>query len=464
MDGSHQDMFTTLTNDLLVLIVGNLPFKEAARTSILSKQWCNIWRETAILEFNEDFFVKFQENEETQIIQRIAFFDFVRGFIANYPQREIQSFALACSKPQDFLADIQDFVIFAVSRNVKELELDLSDPRWSEDDLDNHLAVAELPFQAYHLVGLESLKLFSCSIDVSRVSNFTTLKDVSLGWIKISITFIKSLLVTCPLIESLSLKKCWNVIEQFEISLPNLKLKNLILEKCNFIHDMFWIDGPNIKFLKYSGKIGHFHLLDQRNLAEVDLDFGMENEFKEVGAFLYDFLQELYSARVMTVCSVFLQTIAQEAEPLGLHAPINVRHLILKTAMHFNEFHGIRFMLRSCPRLEVLTFDIGPRKIFPDYVPPFELDPHEFWSKDIRIHRCIRRSLLVVNVKAFKGTLSELYVLKYIICYGRQLEQLNLYISNEEGENGENRDTYMARVQQIREFENSSLDLQISVF
>uniref|UniRef100_A0A2C9W8F5 FBD domain-containing protein n=1 Tax=Manihot esculenta TaxID=3983 RepID=A0A2C9W8F5_MANES len=406
MDSSNQDMFATLTNDLLVLIVSNLPFKEAARTSILSKQWRNVWPETTTLEFNENFFVKFQENEETQIIQRIVFFDFVWSFIANYPQRAIQSFALACSQPQDFLADIQNFVIFAVSLNVKELELDFSDPRWNEDDLDNHLAVAELPFQAYHHVGLESLKMFSCSIDVSRVSNFTTLKDVSLGWIKISITFIKSFLVTCPLIESLSLKKCWNVIEHFEISLPNLKLKNLILDKCNFIHDMVWIDGPKIKFLKYSGKIGYFHLLDQRDMAEVDLDFGMENEFEEVGAVLYDILQELYSARILTVCSVFLQ----------------------------------------------------------NYVPPSELNPHEFWSNNIRVQECIRSSLQVVNVKGFKGTSSELYVLKYIICYGRQLQQLNLYISNEEGENSENRETYMERVEQLRQSRNSSPNLQIFVF
>ncbi|XP_058002251.1 F-box protein At3g62230-like [Hevea brasiliensis] len=326
---------------------------------------------------------------------------------------------------------MQNFVTFAISRNVKELEIDFSDPTWREDNLDNHPAVAELPLQAYHHVGLESLK---------------------------------SLLVNCPLLESLSLKNCWNVIEHFEISLPNLKLKNLVLDKCNFIHDMFWIDGPKLKFLKYSGKIDYFHLLDQRDMTEADLDFGMKLEFEEVGALLYDFLQELCSVRVLTVCSVFLQIVAQGEEPLRVHAPIDVRHLILKTLMHLNEFHGMRFMFSSCPLLEILTLDIGHRKIFHNYVPPFELNPHEFWSKDIRVQKCIHSCLRVVNVKGFKGTLNELYVLRYIICYGRQLQHLNLHISNEEGDNGENRDTYMTRVERITQFKNSSPNLQISIF
>ncbi|XP_021645391.2 putative F-box protein At3g29830 [Hevea brasiliensis] len=277
MDTNNQDMFIRLTNSLLVLIVSNLPFKGSARTSILSKQWLNIWRESTNLELNESSFVKLEENQEIQRIQRITFFDFVRHFIVSYPQKAIQKFAVACSKPKRFLSDMQNFVTFAISRNVKELEIDFSDPTWREDNLDNHPAVAELPLQAYHHVGLESLK---------------------------------SLLVNCPLLESLSLRNCWNVIEHFEISLPNLKLRNLVLDKCNFIHDMFWIDGPKLKFLKYSGKIGYFHLLDQRDMTEADLDFGMKLEFEEVGALLYDFLQELYSVRVLTVCSVFLQVLA----------------------------------------------------------------------------------------------------------------------------------------------------------
>ncbi|KAJ9183025.1 hypothetical protein P3X46_006945 [Hevea brasiliensis] len=149
MDTNNQDMFIRLTNSLLVLIVSNLPFKGSARTSILSKQWLNIWRESTNLELNESSFVKLEENQEIQRIQRITFFDFVRHFIVSYPQKAIQKFAVACSKPKRFLSDMQNFVTFAISRNVKELEIDFSDPTWREDNLDNHPAVAELPLQGF---------------------------------------------------------------------------------------------------------------------------------------------------------------------------------------------------------------------------------------------------------------------------------------------------------------------------
>ncbi|XP_015577141.2 F-box protein At3g62230 [Ricinus communis] len=462
-DSNNVDVFNRLTSSLLVLIVSYLPFREAARTCILSKQWVDVWRETTNLEFNENFFVKPEETKENQMILRNSFIDFVRQFVAQYPQKGIQRFALACSDPQAFLSDIRNFVVFAISRNVRELELDFSDPTWREDSLDSHQPAFELPLQIYQHKRLVLLKLFSCRFDASRFTNFSTLKSVSLGWTGISVVSIKALLVNCPLIESLSLKKCWD-LEHFEISLPNLRLKNLVLDNCNFIQDWFCIEGPKLEFLKYSGRIGHFHMSNQRNMVEADLDFGMEPEFDDVGSLLYDFLQEFYAVQILTVCSVLLQIIPQGDEPFGLQSPLNVRHLILKAAVHFNEYFGIRFMLRSCPHLEILTFDIGPAKIFPDYAPPFRFNPHEFWSKDLRIQRCIRSSLKVVNVKGFRGTLSELYVLRYIICFGDQLRELNLYVANEEGENGENRDTYMERVELLLKFIKRHQQLHVSVF
>ncbi|KAG8637054.1 hypothetical protein MANES_15G074400v8 [Manihot esculenta] len=472
MENNNLDLFSTLTSSLLVPIVSYLPFKEAVRTSILSKEWRNIWRETKNIEFHEKFFVDLQETEEKQRIQRSSFFDFARNFVAGYPQGDIRKFAMTCSKPESFLTDIQSFIIFAVSRNVRELELNFWDPRWNEEDDDeNHPAVVELPYQVYLNEGLESLKLFSCNFDVSRLSNFKILKEVAFGWIEMRMVSIKFLLVCCPLIETLSLKKCWN-IDHLEICLPDLRLKNLVLDKCNFVDDFFWIEGPMLRFLKYSGKVGHFHMYNQRQMVEADLDFGMEPEFFEVGTLLYDFLQEFYAVKVLTVCSVLLQLIPREEEPFSLRFPLNVRHLILKTAMHSFEFYGMSFMFTSCPKLKILTFDIGPAKIFPDYEPPFDLNPQEVWTNNLwaipqcfdRSLECIHRSLEVINVKGFKGSVNELHVLQYIINCGPMLRKLNLFLSDEEDENGQNRESYMARVRHITQFRTPSLNLRVFVF
>ncbi|KAG8658151.1 hypothetical protein MANES_03G127400v8 [Manihot esculenta] len=428
MDNDNLDMFSRLTSSLLVLIVSYLPFKEAARTSVLSKQWRNVWRETTYLEFDEKSFVNLEETDENQRIQRSFFFDFIRQFLANYPRTPIQKFSLTCSKPEGFLADIQNFVIFAISRNVKDLELDFSDPIWrEEDDPKNHPAAVELPFQVYQHLGLESLKLISCNFDLSRFSNSTTLKGVSLVWVDMSLASIEILLLRFPFLESLSLKKCWN-IHHVEITVPNLRLKNLVLDKCHFNRNYYYIDGPTLRFLKFSGRVGIFQLVNLTQIEEADLDFGMEPEFDDIGILLYYFLEAVCAAKVLTLCSVLLQIVPTSHEPVRLRAPLAVRHLILKTAMHPNEFYGVRFMFRNCPKLEILTFEICPAKIFPDYEPPFELNPSEFWSEEIWVQMCMKKSLKVINVKGFKGTPNELYILRYIIMCARKLRKVNFYV------------------------------------
>ncbi|KAJ9182713.1 hypothetical protein P3X46_006675 [Hevea brasiliensis] len=126
MNNNNQDMFSMLSSHLLVLIVSYLPLKEAVRTSILSKQWRNIWRQTTKLEFHEKPFVNLKETNENQRIQRSSFFDFIKRLLTSYPKKDIRKFSLACSKPKDFFIDVQNFVIFTISRNVRELELDFS--------------------------------------------------------------------------------------------------------------------------------------------------------------------------------------------------------------------------------------------------------------------------------------------------------------------------------------------------
>ncbi|KAG5255156.1 F-box protein [Salix suchowensis] len=423
----NTDMFSNLPSSLLVIIASFLSFKEAARTCILSKQWLDIWREAANIDFDENFFVKLDESEENQKVQREVFINFARQFIENHSQQVIETLGLRCSKPGSFTVDMQNIVMFATSRNVRGLSLDFSDPAWREDEIMNHEAGFELPSHVYeHGQALESLKLFSCRFDASKFTNFSAITSLSLGWININIGSIVVILESCPLLESLRLKK------------PGLRLQNLVLDKCDFRDEWLFIEGPKFQFFKYSGKVGQFHLENQREMVEAELDFGMQSEFEEL-------------------------IIPSGDEPLGLQAPLNVRNLILKTALHSNEYWGIKFMLRSCPRLEMLTIDIGPARIFPDYEPPYPFDPEKFWSRNFQVELSVTTTLRVVNVKGFKGTRNELYVLRYLLHFGRAMEELNLYVSNEGGDNGENREFYMGRAQKVLGFYKASRNVCMSV-
>ncbi|KAJ4839754.1 hypothetical protein Tsubulata_026036 [Turnera subulata] len=460
------DALSRLSTSLLIMILSLLPFREAARTGVLARQWRHLWRETTNIEFNENFFVRTDESLEEQHFQRCAFITFVKSFLTQYSQAVIDRFVLVSSRPNHFLLDMTNSINFAVSRHVKDLELDFSDPTWEEDIYDDcYEADFELPSHVYEFGSLiESLKLYSCIFNASRFCNFQALKSLSLGWISISMASLDVVLRDCPL-ESLSLKRCWN-LEHFHISSSELGLKRLVIDKCEFVHDYLSIQGPTFEYFKYSGSVAQFYLENQLEMKEADLDFRMETEFGEgLGVYIYDLVLELCAVRVLTVCSALLQIIPSGEEPTCLQTPMQVRHLIMKTAVHENEYYGIRFMLYSCPLLEILTLDIGPARIFEDYEPPFAFSVDDFWTTNSdMVQRCIDSTLRVVNVKGFKGTVNQLYLLRYILHFGRSLEEFNIYVSNEDGEDGTNRDTNMARAHGITQLYRAARNLRISFF
>jgi len=101
--------------------------------------------------------------------------------------------------------------------------------------------------------------------------------------------------------------------------------------------------------------------------------------------------------------------------------------------------------------------------LFQDYEPPYPFDPEELWSRNFQVEFCVIETLRVVNVKGFKGTRNELYVLRYLLHFGRAMQELNLYASNEGGDNGENREFYMGRAQIVLGFYKASRNVSISV-
>ncbi|KAK4850729.1 hypothetical protein QYF36_009330 [Acer negundo] len=395
---SSKDIISGLPSELLCYIFCFLPFKEVARTSVLSTRFRHVWRGTTRIDFQENFFVKDNDTEENKQIQRRDLINFAYNWLESYTGKTIDMFSLTFSRPGHFPANIHNFIRSSLARNVKGLSLDFHDPIWREDGIENRRGVFELPVFVYGHKGLESLKLFSCNFLVSGFRNFTSLKELSLGWIQLGPNYVKNLLMYCPSLESFTLKNCWNIHEHLDISGPNRRLKSLVVDKCKFLDGLVQIQAPNLMFFKYSGRADHFYLEERlTSLQEAELDFGLETEFSELGHLLYDLVEQLFAVRVLTVCSYLLQVIPIGEEPLGLLNTLNVRHLILKTSLHSFEFYGIRFMLKSCPLLETLTINLGPARIFPDYIPPFELNPLEFWTTNLIVYRCLKRTLKVVE-------------------------------------------------------------------
>ncbi|CAJ1971373.1 unnamed protein product [Sphenostylis stenocarpa] len=140
--------FSEFPSQLLLTIVSLLPFKDAVRTSVLSKQCQHVG---------------------TREAQRKSFLDFIKFWIENHKGTVLNKFSLRLSMPEKVTEVIDGCII--------------------------------LSHKVYNC-SLESFKLYSCSFLETEVFSFHELKEVSLGWMEVKLSAIKALLSNCEKLES----------------------------------------------------------------------------------------------------------------------------------------------------------------------------------------------------------------------------------------------------------------------
>lgn len=95
-----------------------------------------------------------------------------------------------------------------------------------------------------------------------------------------------------------------------------------------------------------------------------------------------------------------------------------------------------------------------------DYDPPST----QSWRDYPIAYKCLKRSLKVVEIKGFKGTFNEAYLLNYVTYFGRVMERIDIYISKEVEVNGIGcPDVYTLRAREILQFPKASPGLEISI-
>ncbi|KAL1213760.1 putative F-box/LRR-repeat protein [Cardamine amara subsp. amara] len=455
MDSTSQpDMFLALPNALLVLIISFLPFKECVSTSVLSNRWRYLCHETRNIAFKESDFLNHSfSNQESRMDARASFFRNIRQWIPIIQdQTFIESFEICVSFPIGYVDEIKDLIKLVVSKKVKKLSLDFSNPAWrGYNDVPRFDLIVELPECFYSLTTLESLKIFACEFDPSRFANPGLLRSLTIGWIRL--TKVESLLSKSPLLKILRIKQCWGL----DLTMIDGPLRELVLENSDFSYMTCSFDLPNVDSFMYSGDVISFHF-DKINkiIKEVNIEFGLEGEYDEPnqstiveGEVLSGFLNNIRGARKLTVCPYLLQVIHECEHPYYLLHPIETQHLVLRTKMHPKEFNGIRLLLNNCPNMKTLTFDILPPS-FPAAFSYAGIDPRTYWMQNIS-YKCLRKTLKVITVKNFGGGSNELNILRYLIRSGGGcgvLERVEIYMRNTSKEN--QRMTTLARAAMLQ--------------
>ncbi|XP_051149263.1 F-box protein At3g62230-like [Andrographis paniculata] len=426
-DGGGPDYLSSLPDAIIANIITSLPFREAVRTSLLSRRWRSLWQSTRSVDIDENLFVQKEGN--------------VVEFIRRWPEiyggePTMVSFRLAVSNPPELCRpDIQRCIDFVVDRRgLKALDLDFSDPSWDTNrDTIPQTTLFHLPLvlEDGRHSSLETLRSFACKIRVPESRNFFfAIRELFLGWIEMAGSSLCGLVSMCPFLETLTVKRCWN-LGSLDLAAPRLRV--LVLHKCTGL-DYISLTAKSLAIFKYSGGYTYLQLDYHSSLVQAEFDFQQQLRWEE-GAdpeMLYNALVEIWRAEFLSVCSYMLQMV-QMAEESSVKPRLScLRHLHLKTQLHVKEYFGITFFLNSCPNLRVLSIDLSPSTQIFQMRPPYRVREHPFVS-NLWYPTCLERTLQRVEVKGFKGDDdSQILVLKFLLKYGQVLEALCFCVSKEE--------------------------------
>ncbi|KAK9054436.1 hypothetical protein SSX86_025514 [Deinandra increscens subsp. villosa] len=196
---SALDTISTLPQAIIETILCFLPTKEAARTSILSKEWRYKWNKIPKLVFylsdvSKEITEEKQVEGEKKDMACKPFYDLLQ--ILKLHQGLIHEFTLVIDLDYDRFAF--DQIILYLSRNhtVKKLTLRGGDENYWD----------KLPVSVFSLHHLTNLNLYCCDIDSQQIFNeYCSLRSLSLDAIDICFKSLLQLLSNCPALKSLTL-------------------------------------------------------------------------------------------------------------------------------------------------------------------------------------------------------------------------------------------------------------------
>ncbi|PIN15847.1 hypothetical protein CDL12_11513 [Handroanthus impetiginosus] len=364
----HIDHFSFLPDPIIHMIISHLPFKEAARTSILSTRWRRLWHSTTNIDLDETLFVRNQQSSVSRSMQRLNFLNFIDRWMGNYAEPSVDKYRIKISNPTEALRQVQTCISFALNhREIKALDLDFSDPTWDAFNLDllPHQPSLDLPVILDSHTMLESLHLSACTTFriPHRDCRFDSLKSLYLGWMEMRGHSINRFVKLCLSLETLIIKRCWGVED---LNIESQSLRFLAIDKCLGLGKITVKKTPLLKYFQYYGLSVSLEMEDMPTMEQAVFDYTHDENWSDGDAdMLREILCKISSVWALSICSYVLQVLPLVPSALWLTPSLaSVTHLFLKTKLHIQEYYGISLFLNSCPQLELLSIDLGPQPIF----------------------------------------------------------------------------------------------------
>ncbi|XP_059454254.1 FBD-associated F-box protein At3g52670-like [Corylus avellana] len=256
------DRLSVLPEPVMEHILSFMPLKRTLQLSILSKRWQKVWTLFPIPEFNSNFYssdlsdvfdsYEISDKEKKQKItikreEREKFNYFVeRTLVSRCRQKlglnKFNLKILVMHEPDYILAN--RWIGYAIECNVKELNLCLKSYFYDTDEEPDDYQVPKSVLTAKSIVKLKlsggSLK--SCYSDI----NLSSLRKLVLKRVDMNDRIFRTLISGCPVLEEITIRKCYGLKNIHLQSLPRLVAVTLLYSpKLR----SFKLEAPNLKKL-----------------------------------------------------------------------------------------------------------------------------------------------------------------------------------------------------------------------
>ncbi|KAH0699796.1 hypothetical protein KY284_014011 [Solanum tuberosum] len=406
--GVASDRLSSLPDSVLLHILSFLPFDDVVRTTLLCHQWRTLWSFSSTLNF-------IHRSKDLFSVQK--FVSFVDKSLINLHGNCNSLLKLHVEFPfkRCFTSDVTVWVLFAITHQVKELNLVLSN-----DDGDCYNLPKRLLFNSF----LEKANWVSCRFYKVQAVRWDSLRELRIGSTEFDDDIVRKIVAGSPCLDLLELDNCWGFrcLDLFGGKVSKLVV-NGYKEVKKLLDLELEIKAPSVKVLELKGCIRmNIKLKNLRNCVSVKFDFHSKNPkdeecdnfYEQQGDMLMAMFGSFIHVKDVMLGTWCIEVMAFWDSPWVLFTMISCECLTLHTPIQKRYLPGIIRLLKNLLKLQTLIIHMA--------LPYFEFEAclipvvNDVYSVEGKLQlsvlpRGCGHQLEKIRVCGFEGTQSGLEVL-----------------------------------------------------